>query len=132
MPSGLAVAHDDPLSRRDLGLEFLDVTQQAQVAGTSSDRAGTRQNDTDRIINNGSRVIDTQLLLVVENLSDRRARLRNGSGTTKAGHPYLRVFLDNGVLPPGGPIEPVLRFERPAAAGRLTYRLKLLSAQGRP
>lgn len=132
MPSGLAVANNDPLSRRDTGLEFLDVTQQAQLARTGSDRAGTRQNDTYRIVNNSSRVIDTHLLIVVENLSDRRARLRNGSGTTTAGDPYLRVFLDDGVLPPGGQIEQVLRFERPAGAGRLTYRLKLLSGQGEP
>jgi cytochrome c peroxidase len=132
MPSGLPMGNNDALSRRDMGLEFLDVTEQARVTLTASERTGNRQRDSYRIANAGDTVIDTHLLVVVEGLSDSRARLLNAEGLTSSGEPYLRVYLEEGVLRPGGRIPQTLRFERPRDGGPLRYRIKLLSGQGTP
>ena len=45
VPSGLALNNNDPLSRRDQGLEFLDVTSQATPSRVYSDTIGNRQLD---------------------------------------------------------------------------------------
>ncbi len=132
MPSGLPIDNNDGLSRRDMGLDFLDVTEQARVALSDSVRTGHRQRDTYRIVNDGDTIIDTDLLVVVEGLSDRRIRLLDADGLTSAGEPYIRVLLNDGILPPGRQISQTLRFERPARGGQLNYRLKLLSGQGSP
>ena len=133
MPSGLAIGNNDPLSRRDMGLEFLDVTAQAHVSLIDSDRKGhNRQRDEQRITNNSTSIIDTHLLVVVQVLSDRHARLANASGITSSGDPYLRVFLPSGALQPGQSIVETLHFERSGDAGPLRYRLRLLSGQGKP
>lgn len=132
MPSGLPIDNNDALSRRDMGLEFLDVTSQAQVALTSSDRAGGQQRDTYRISNTGSSTIDTHLLVIVEGISGGGARLLNADGVTSNGDPFVRVFLDAGLLPPGKQISQTLRFARPSRGGRVGYGVKLLSGQGNP
>ena len=132
MPSGLPAGNNDALSRRDMGLEFLDVTAQASVSLTDSNRAGGRQRDRYRITNTGDSVIDTHLLVVVEGLADDRVRLLGADGETSTGEPYMRIFLDDGVLRPGQEIVQTLRFDRPAGGGRMQYRLKLLSGQGNP
>jgi cytochrome c peroxidase len=130
--SGLAQDNDDPLSRRDMGLEFLDVTAQAHVAqiGGSSHGEGPQQ-VVYRITNNGTSVIDTHLLMVARGLP-RETRMVNASGKTSTGDPYLRVFLPNGGLLPGQSIVQTLVF---AGHGRETsarYGLVLLSGQGTP
>jgi hypothetical protein len=135
MPSGRPISNNDPLSRRDAGLEFLNVTSQARTELTSSASTGRRQQDIYRITNtNSSTVIDTHLLIIVEGLSDQ-FRLENSSGTTSAGDPYIRVFLPDGVLLPGQSISQTLLFTRqpsaPPAQAR-GYTLNLLSGQGNP
>lgn len=141
-PSGRAQDNDDPLSRRDMGLEFLDVTPQAHVAVRADvQHGGRRQRDELRITNNSTAVIDTHLLLVVQGLP-RDTRLLNASGATSTGDPYLRVFLPQGELAPGRSLVRELSFVR---AGRehdsdrggrderpLRYTLRLLSGQGQP
>jgi len=93
MPSGLPISNNDPLSRRDAGLEFLNVTSQARTELVSSRGEGNRQRDVYKITNtNSSTVIDTHLLIVVQGLSGQ-FRLQNASGTTSTGNPYIRVFL---------------------------------------
>ena len=140
MPSGLAVDNNDPLSRRDEGLEFLNVTSQARTELVSSRGQDDRQRDVYKITNlNPSTVIDTHLLIVVEGLS-RRFRLENASGITSAGAPYIRVFLPNGVLEPGHSISQALIFTRRGedredrdGQGRpVSVSLNLLSGQGKP
>src|SRR5260370_11157473 len=70
MPSGRPVSNNDPLSRRDAGLEFLDVTSEAGTELTGSASTGRRQQDIYRITNtDSSTVIDTHLLIIVEALS---------------------------------------------------------------
>lgn len=122
--SGSAPDNNDPLSRRDRGLEFLDVTQ--QVNTTLIAQRGS--SDVYRISNSSAAVVDTHLLVVVRNLAST-TELENAAGRTKSGDPFIRVFLDGGVLRPGQSIEVELRFRTPQAFG---YRLLLLSGQGTP
>ena len=144
MPSGLPVSVNDPLSRRDAGLEFLDVTSRAKTELTGSASNGTQQEDVYKITNTNSpnplgiyasnTVIDTNLLIIVQGLSDQ-LRLENASGTTSTGDPYIRVFLPNGVLEPGQSISQKLLFARQPLGpppGPAQVTLKLLSGQGNP
>ena len=132
-PSGLAQDNDDALSRRDMGLEFLDVTAQVDIELTdSSSRGGDRkQSDEYKITNNSSSIVDTHLLIVVQGLSDQ-IRMENASGITSTGDPYLRVFLPDGVLLPGQSSVSTLRFKRHGHAPPVSYTLRLLSGQGNP
>jgi hypothetical protein len=133
MLSGEAIDDNDPLSRRDQGLDFLNVTSQAHVERISSGSQGGQETDTYRITNVSSSVIDTHLLIVVKGLVGR-GRLENASGTTSGGNPYIRVFLHDGVLNPGQSIEQALVLRRPLStdASPGGYSLDLLSGQGQP
>ncbi len=131
VPSGLAINNNDPLSRRDQGLEFLDVTSQATPSRVYSDTIGNRQLDVFKITNNGTTVVDTHLLTIARGLP-RQVRLVNASGTASSGDPYLRLFLNKGVLEPGQSTFAVLFFQRPRDMARAEYRLELLSGQGNP
>src|SRR5258708_37360832 len=112
MPSGLPISVNDPLSRRDAGLEFLDVTSQANTVLTSSSRTGNRQEDVYKITNtNASTVIDTHLLIIVKGFSSQ-FKLENASGTTTAGDPYIRLVLPDGALQPCPSISQPLIFTR--------------------
>ena len=112
--SGLPQDNDDALSRRDMGLEFLDVTNRVNVAlvaaARDADDDGTRQGLDDtregngrdgrggeerrvyRITNNGTSPVDTHLLVIARGLSFQ-IEMTNASGRTSAGDPYRRVFL---------------------------------------
>ena len=133
--SGLAIANNDGLSRRDMGLEFLDVTGQVRSRRIASRvlRRGRLRFETFKLTNSSSSVVDTNLLIVVENLSPG-AQLLNKSGTTSDGKPFIRVFLDenDGTLVPGGSVVSSLRFLRSPRAPRLSFSLKFLSGQGTP
>jgi hypothetical protein len=131
MLSGSAIDDNDPLARRDEGLEFLDVTSRAAISRVDRDTDDAQQRDVYRITNSSSSVIDTHLLVIAHGLSPA-VRLVNASGKTSSGDPYLRVFLANGVLEPGQSIVKSLLFEREAHAPPVTYTLTLLSGQGNP
>ncbi|MFN0172608.1 MAG: hypothetical protein ACKV22_40025 [Bryobacteraceae bacterium] len=132
MPSGRPRSNDDALSRRDMGLEFLDVTRQVDVVRIESNHTdGQRQQDVYRIKNISSSIVDTHLLLIARGLSDR-IWMENASGMTSTGDPYLRVFLHNGVLLPGQTIVQSLRFRRQPNDPPVGYDLVLLSGQGNP
>jgi len=147
MPSGLPIDNDDALSRRDMGLEFLDVTSRVSAALTGSSHGGgdsdggpvepgrggggRRQRDAYRLTNTSPSVVDTHLLIVVQRLGGQ-ARLVNASGITSGGDPYVRVFLPDGVLESGSSISETLIFERRPHAPPASYTLKLLSGQGNP
>jgi len=133
--SGLAIDDDDPLSRRDQGLEFLDVTEQA---GMSVSTMGST--DTWVITNTSASVIDTHLLVIVTGLEsgvtvdapeETRNRARPGGSPSgePAGQPVYRVFLPQGVLEPGASISvDIIR----SGGSSDSYGLKLLSGQGEP
>jgi hypothetical protein len=131
MPSGRAIDDNDPLARRDEGLEFLDVTSRAAISRVDRDTDDGQQRDVYRITNSSASVIDTHLLVIAHGLSPE-VRLVNASGKTSSGDPYLRVFLANGVLEPGQSIVKSLLFEREAHGPPVTYTLTLLSGQGNP
>jgi hypothetical protein len=130
MLSGLAIDVNDPLARRDEGLEFLDVTRQLDTKIT---RFKTDENETDTwsITNSSPSVVDTHLLVIVEGLPNG-VRLVNASGVTSKGDPYIRVFLWDGVLNPGQGITERLVFQLPQNAPALNYTLQFLSGQGAP
>ncbi len=133
MPSGLPRVNNDPLSRRDMGLEFLDVTAQVDIRliDSDTDRGGREQEDEYRITNNSSSVVDTHLLVVAKGLSDE-VRMTNASGTSKVGEPYLREFLRDGLLLPGRSLRVTLCFEKARNSPPASYELMLLSGQGNP
>lgn len=132
MPSGRPRSNDDALSRRDMGLEFLDLTLQVKIELISSRTLeGSRQEDVYRITNTTSAPVDTHLLLIANGLPDQ-IRLRNASGVTSTNDPYLRVFLPGGVLAPGQSTTQTLRFRSRQDAPAVSYRLTLLSGQGTP
>lgn len=132
MLSGLAIDNNDPLSRRDGGLEFLDVTSQLRSERIRSGSDGLRQTDTYRITNTSTSVVDTHLLSIVKGLPDR-VRLENASETTSSGDPYIRVFLRGGVLQPGQSIVQTFVFRRSRNnSPPPDYSLEFLSGQGHP
>ena len=131
-PSGKPQNNDDALSRRDMGVEFLDVTSRVNIELIDTRRHGNRREDVYRITNNSPSVVDTHLLMIARG-NATRIELDNASGATSAGDPYLRVFLNDGVLRPGQSIVRTLEIKtnRPnlPPAG---YTLTLLSGQGNP
>ena len=129
--SGLAQDNNDPLSRRDMGLEFLDVSTQLETTVIGSSNRGSRQQNLHKLTNSSDSIVDTHLLIIVQDLSPD-IKLANASGNTSAGDPYLRVFLPDGVLRPGDSIFQTLSFERKPKAASVSYTLKFLSGQGTP
>ena len=135
---GLPPDNNDALSRRDMGLEFLDVTAQvgtAPMASSQEDEVNSasqerRQRERLQLTNNSSSIVDTHLLVIVENLPTG-VQLVNASGMTSNGAPYIRLFLTDGVLLPGQSTDATLVFSRPRTTP-LRYTLKLLSGQGNP
>ena len=132
--SGLAEDNDDPLSRRDQGLEFLDVTAQTGVAKVRSRGGrGRVQRDVLKLTNDSRSTIDTHLLVIFQGLPPG-TRIRGDSETTSGGEPLVRLFLNDGVLLPGQSIVESFTFIKPRSSTRqpLSYTLKLLSGQGTP
>jgi len=137
--SGLAMNDNDPLTRRDEGLEFLDVSNKL-TATLQSSGGGQNQTDTYKIANtstpqvtapgviDSASVVDTNLLIIVKGLASG-IKLTNASGTTAAGAPYIRVFLTDGVLQAGQNITQALQF---SGAPGTNYQLDFLSGQGKP
>lgn len=130
--SGLAPDNNDPLSRRDLGLDFLDVSSQTISERIGFSNHGSRQIEQYRITNKSQSVVDTHLLIIVRGLPVG-VQLENASGTTRGGDPYIRVFLSDGVIRPGQSIVQSLNFKRQGGNNApITYALDLLSGQGNP
>ncbi len=130
MPSGLAIDDNDPLARRDQGLEFLNVANQLNTK-VQRFKAGENEVDNYQITNISSSVVDTHLLIIVNGLPTG-VRLANASGTTESGIPYIRVFLPNGTLNPGSTLQQRLIFNRKERAPAISYNLAFLSGQGNP
>ena len=129
--SGLAQDNNDPLSRRDEGLEFLDVTSRTSVRLLQRNLDGDRERDVYQIVNKSASIIDTHLLVVAKGLP-RDVQLIKSSGTTRSGDPYRRVYLHNGVILPGQNIVVALDFLRGPKDPRVSYTIDLLSGQGNP
>jgi hypothetical protein len=131
MLSGRAIDNDDPLSRRDQGLEFLDVTRQVEVDRIDGHHSGHTAEDVYRLTNISNDVVDTHLLLIARGLPGQ-VQLKNASGTTHSGEPYIRVFLADGVLKPGQQVTQRLVFSNVGKSRAPSVALTLLSGQGNP
>jgi len=133
--SGRPMNNDDPLSRRDMGLEFLNVTDRVGISLIDSrdhdGPGGGQEQQVYRLTNDGTSPVDTHLLVIPRGLSPE-IEMTNASGQTSAGEPYLRVFLPDGVLAAGQSIDVALDFKRQKKAPPVSYTLTLLSGQGTP
>src|SRR5262245_22775617 len=134
--SGKPPNNDDALSRRDIGLEFLNVTSRVTIAlidasRDSADGGGGQEQRAYRITNTGTSPVDTHLLVVASGLSFQ-VEMTNASGRTSTGDPYRRVFLPNGVLAQGESIDVALEFRRHSQSPRVSFTLAVLSGQGNP
>jgi len=93
--SGLAIDDNDPLARRDEGLEFLDVTNKLGVQVTR-DISGRREVDTYEITNistatDVSGIVDTNLLIIAQGLA-KGVQLENASAISSSGNPIFVCF----------------------------------------
>src|SRR5262249_38347508 len=127
---------NDGLTRRDRGLEFLEVTGHLEVSVRSVEKDAANQVQTQHLVltNISSETVDTHLLLCFTRLT-AGVTVLDAEGLTRsgpvAGVPYLRVFLPEGVLEPGEVLEVVVRFGA-AASTEVEYTVALLSGQGKP
>src|SRR4029079_16603042 len=117
--SGLAIDDNDPLARRDQGLEFLDVTPQASIHLSSS--MGSK--DVWTVTNTSNSVIDTHLLVIVTGLP--AGVTVDAKETTTTGKPYYRMFLPGGVLSPGQSISTTV--VRAGGGSSNSYTFQLMS-----
>jgi hypothetical protein len=129
--SGRAIDNDDPLSRRDQGLEFLDVAHQVHAERVDAHRSRRTAEQVYRFTNTSDSVVDTHLLIILRGLP-AGVRLQNSSGTTRDGDPYIRVFLPNGVLQSGQQITQRFVFNDLARSAAPAFEIALLSGQGDP
>lgn len=134
--SGRPQDNDDALSRRDMGLEFLDVTAQLRARrldanGDDGHRGADRDRHVYRLTNTSRTPVDTHLLVIARGLSPN-SELTNANGRTQAGEPYVRVFLPGGLLQPGQSVDVTLLFKRNASAAPIRFTLGVLSGQGTP
>lgn len=141
MPSGLPPIGNDPLTRRDLGMELLDVTGRARITRSVAPadtpaRSGLPAVHVERLTlhNAGADPIDTDLMVILTGLPDN-TKLMNRDGMTIASPapalPYRRLFLQGGAIMPGGSVEIHLRFAGPPRM-RLDYSVVLLSGNRTP
>jgi len=133
MLSGEAIDDNDPLTRRDEGIDPpIDVTSEASISLVNRDIQGGQQRDVYEITNISTSIIDTNLLMVAESLPSGVLLIGRHTGVTSNGDPYLRVFLTNGVLLPGQSTKQTLEFKVPRGAAPVSYNLNLRSGQGNP
>jgi hypothetical protein len=133
MLSGEAIDDNDPLTRRDEGIDPpIDVTSEAAIVLVNRTIHGGQQRDVYRITNSSASIIDTNLLMIAESLPSDVQLIGRHTGITSNGDPYLRVFLTDGVLLPGQSTTQSLDFKVPRGAARVSYNLDLRSGQGNP
>jgi hypothetical protein len=107
------------------------VTPQVRVEQVASDRSPYGAEDVYRFTNISDSVVDTHLLIMVSGLP-AGVLLKNASGTSHNGEPYIRVFLRDGVLQPGQRITQRLVFSDGRRRRLPSYAITLLSGQGPP
>ena len=137
--SGLPVLSNDALTRRDLGLEFLDVGDQIDVNTARISQRGRTQEVVLELSNTSDSVVDTNLIVVIEDLPTG-VTLSNASGTTSDGDPFIRIFLDdnNGTLLPNAEVRTSLSFDGVSSRGfrrsirPVSFSTTFLSGQGTP
>ncbi|HEY2403364.1 MAG TPA: cytochrome c peroxidase [Steroidobacteraceae bacterium] len=133
MLSGEAIDDNDPLTRRDEGIDPpIDVTSEVTIVRVDRTVRWGRLRDVYRITNSSTSVIDTNLLMIAESLPRNVQLIGRHTGTASNGAPYLRVFLTDGVLLPGQSTTQTLDFRVPPGVTHASYNLDLRSGQGNP
>jgi hypothetical protein len=133
MLSGEAIDDNDPLTRRDEGIDPpIDVTAEAAIVLVDRTIQGGQQRDVYQITNSSASIIDTNLLMIAESLPSDVQLIGHHTGITSNGDPYLRLFLTDGVLLPGQSTTQTLDFKVPQGAAPVSYNLDLRSGQGNP
>jgi len=134
MASGLAPSNNDALTRRDRGLEFLDVTSRVMVSRRGVDRNGPVQTHHLIFTNISSAPVDTHLIVAFVSLTPG-VEVIGAEGFTAqlpvSGVPYVRVFLPGGVIAPDASIDVPVQFSAPADTA-VQFSVVLLSGQGIP
>lgn len=136
MPSGLCASSDDALTRRDRGLDFLDVTDRIAIAerGVDFDPATGIQTHHLTLTNITGGPIDTHLLMCFVGMPSG-VEVVGAEGQTishpSPGVPYMREFLDGGEIPAGEQVDVDVRL-RTGSSDAVTYYIDFLSGQGRP
>lgn len=135
MISSLCRVGNDPLTRRDFGLEFLDVSLRLPVVSHRViNQFGNTQTHRLKMTNISDEPIDTHLLVCFKNLP-QGAIVLSGEGQTNnipsPGLQYQRVFLPEGTVEPGCSVEVIVKIFVPTRQA-VKLDLELLSGQGRP
>lgn len=136
MASGLCSSSNDALTRRDRGLEFLDVTSRIVVGLRGVDKDASKQIQTHHLAltNISSEPVDTHLIICFMTMT-AGVTVMDAEGRTKTtpvtGVPYLRVFIPGGTIEPGEVMDVAVRLSA-AATTNVTYTVDLLSGQGKP
>ncbi|RLV59872.1 hypothetical protein D5018_09895 [Parashewanella curva] len=131
----MAQNNNDPLTRRDVGMEFLDVTDKAELALDTRSRNNGMQDDTWIVKNTSNYFIDNHLLAIIKGLP-ADVELANASGKTQEGEfPYLRVYLEGGVIKPAATMKMQLKFidkRKQDNSQPFSYEITLKSGHGKP
>jgi cytochrome c peroxidase len=136
MPSGLCPTSNDALTRRDRGLEFLDVTSRVVISlrEVTLDSRNNIQTHHLLLTNITGDPVDTHLILCFMTITPGVAVI-DAEGLTRTtpvnGVPYLRVFIPEGSIGPTEVVEAAVRF-RAAPSTNVRYTIDLLSGQGNP
>jgi hypothetical protein len=137
LPSHMNIGSNDALSRRDRGLEFLDVTDRLtmQMDGSPVPAASGTMMQRMVLTNQSKDPIDGDLVLVMTEMP-AGAVLMNAEGYAThmpglVGMPYLRVRFMDGQLAAGAsmPVDLHLQMPGPVTGG---YSLRILSGAGAP
>lgn len=136
MASGLCSSSNDALTRRDRGLEFMDVTPMLQVNRRSVVRDDSNQTQTHNLTltNISSDTVDTHLLVCFMTMTPGVDVMNAEGRTTKtpiSGVPYVRVFVPGGEISPGDSVDISLKF-RANVGTNIQYTLDMISGQGKP
>jgi di-heme cytochrome c peroxidase len=141
LPSHMNLGSNDPLSRRDRGLEFLDAGNMfvATSMGITfplgrSPGLSMLKRQTWRITNRTDQPIDGDILLVLDAMSPN-VKILNAEGVTTRmepiGMPYLRIRPAGGQVAPGASITAEIEF---TGTGRLPqqYHFHVMCGAGVP
>jgi hypothetical protein len=110
----------------------MNVTARLSHGAPASRRLAARiQEDTMGLENTSPDIVDTHLIVVVDGLP-AGVTLVGAEGVTRDGKPYLRVYLEGGMLAPGASMPLTLRFHHGRRGGVTGYGLTFLSGQGDP
>lgn len=130
LPSQKNIGSDDPLSRRDRGLEFLEVTDRltSRLDPEGGDPSRARMVERLTLTNRSAAPIDGDLLLVFSQMPSGMV-LTNAEGRSTrmagmVGMPYLRLRFSEGQLAAGASVPVELAFRRTGAVfGEMRFRV---------